>query len=110
MSRWQAIVLALALLAGASPPACGQQILVVHLPSAPVAAAGDQAEAITAFVEYLAARLPGRDFEPEIFRRWPDVEDYLRQGSADVALMLSDAALAHDRSTGLTPASRMGAG
>lgn len=80
------------------------QTLVVHLPSAPVESTGDQAEAVAALVEYLAAR--GQVLEPKIFRRWNDAQAYLSQHSADVRLMLTDASSTLDRSHGLTPAYR----
>ncbi len=80
------------------------QTLLVHLPSAPVEAAGNQAEAVTALVEYLATR--GQVVEPKIFRRWHDARVFLSEHSADVTLMLSDAASTLDRSHGLTPAYR----
>ncbi len=82
------------------------EILLVHLPSAPVEAAGDQAKAISALTEYLADRLPDRSLESKIFRRWRDARDYLSKHSADVTLMLSDASSTLDRSHGLTPAYR----
>ncbi len=99
------VVLALALLAGLAAPAPGDTLLV-HLPSAPVEAANRPAEALNAFAEYLAARLPNRDLELKIFRRWHDAEAFLVDPSTDVTLMLSDASSTLDRSHGLTPAYR----
>ena len=105
MKRSHAALLAALLLAVSAATARGE-ILLVHLPSAPVEAAARQAGAITALAEYLAAQLPDRDLELEIFRRWGDAQTFLGERSADVTLMLSDASSTLDRSHGLTPAYR----
>ena len=103
---WRGLLMILLFPLGGAGVAAGGQTLLVHLPSAPVEAAGDQAEAITALAEYLAARLPARGLEPKIFRRWRDAQAFLGDNSEDVTLMLSDASFALDRSSGLAPAYR----
>ena len=106
MSARRCLITALAVLALAAPAARAQQTLLVHLPSAPVQAAGDQAGAVTALAEYLSARLPDSSFEAKIFRRWRDAQDHLEAHSAEVTLMLSDASFAASGIVGLTPAYR----
>ncbi len=101
-----AATVAVAVAAGAQGQEATPRTLLVHLPSAPVTAAGDQAAAIDALVEYLEAQLPGVGLEPKIFRRWRDARDYLDEHAGDVALMLSDASFAAD-DLELTPAFRL---
>ncbi len=98
-------LLTLLLALGAATASRGE-VLLIHLPSAPVEAANRQAEAITALAEHLAARLPDRGLETKIFRRWRDARDFLSEQAEDVTLMLSDASSNLGLSHGLTPAYR----
>ena len=109
MSARRALVtLVVALFAAAPSPAqpASPRTLLVHLPSAPVTAAGDQAAAIEAFVEYLSARLPGPALEPKIFRRWRDARDHLDAHAEEVALLLADASFTAGGASGVTPTFR----
>ncbi len=68
-SRWSAwrwrIATVIAFLLVSAPAAEGQRTLLVHLPSAPVEAANQQAEAINSLAAVLSQGLPDRDLEPK---------------------------------------------
>ena len=89
---WCVFCCGLALL---TPPlALAQQTLLVHLPSAPVEASNQQAEAITELAAILSQRLPETTVEATIFSRWEDANAYLEGQGDTIALMLSDASYA----------------
>ena len=74
--------------------AAAQRTLLIHLPSAPVEASSQQAEAITELATYLSQQLPDTTLEAMIFSRWRDANAYLSEQDNDIALILSDASFA----------------
>lgn len=116
MKRWNlgnsgvalALVTALALAGALAPdrPADAQSSFVVHLPSAPVEAAGRLAEAATALNDYLTARVPGLQLELHLFRRWSDANDYLEAQGDHVAMVLTEASFLLDHSSRLVATHR----
>lgn len=99
------ILLALALAA----PAAAGDVLLVHLPSAPVEAAAHLAEAMTDLAAYLSEKVPGGELEVRLFRRWSDADRFLEDSGASVVLQLTDASFLIDQGpgSGLVPTHRL---
>lgn len=74
--------------------------IVVYLPALPVESANRLAGAITDLGAYLS-RAAGLTLEVKAFRRAEDVTSYLEQSGAEVALLVTDAALLHDLPRGV---------
>lgn len=72
-----------------------QPILVVHLPSTPIEAAGRQAAAITALVDHFAGQAD-LGLETKVFRRAQDARDFLAGDGERVALLLADTSFLSD--------------
>jgi ABC-type phosphate/phosphonate transport system substrate-binding protein len=90
-------------------PASAQDVLLVHLPSAPIEAAAHLAEAMAELAGYLSKEVPDADFEVRLFRRWNDADGFLTASGAGVALVLAEASFLLDRGpgSGLLPTHRL---
>lgn len=89
-------------------PGAAQDQLLVHLPSAPVEAASNLAEAMTDLAGYLSEKVPGTELEVRLFRRWSDANAFFADNGESVALLLTDASFLLDRpGSGFAPTHRL---
>ena len=83
-------MLALCPLAGAA------EILLVHLPSAPLESSTQLATAVETLGEYLSAEVSGLELEVKIFRRWEDAHAFFTENASAITALLSDASFLLD--------------
>ena len=76
----RALAFALAFFLLCSGMASAQQVLLVHLPGAPVEAANRIAGAANALAAYLSQEVPDVTLDVQLFRRFADADAYLRGG------------------------------
>ena len=89
--RWIVVlILLLAALPECASPVAARQILLAHLPSAPVENPTRLAEAIETLAGRLSADATGLTLEVEIFRRYEDAASFLDGHREEIAVVLAE--------------------
>ena len=89
-------------------PARGAEVMLVHLPSAPMENSARVASAVTSLAAYLNAEVSALELEVKIFRRWQDADAFFVENRSNVLAVLGDASffLDHPLDEGLIPSWR----